>query len=85
MTEMRFDSAGLGYTARDSQIVVHYPTKGPDGRPSYGGGFPIGPIPEHYRRAPPSRISAERVALWDELLADETPRAHPPLPGRDRR
>ncbi len=71
MTEMRFDSVGLGYTARAGHIFVHYPTTGPDGSRDYGSGFPIGPIPEHYRTAPPSEITAERVALWDELLAAE--------------
>ena len=58
---MRFDSVGLGYTARDGEIFVHYPTTRPDGTRDYANSFPIGLIPEHYRTAPPSKITAERV------------------------
>lgn len=70
MTGMRFDSVRLGYTAHAGQIFVHYPKTFPDGRHGYGAGFPIGPIPDRYRTAPPNEITAERVALWDELLAE---------------
>lgn len=69
---MRFDSVGLGYSAHAGQIFVHYPARSPDGTHRYGGGFPIGPIPERYRTTPPNEITAERVALWDELLAEQS-------------
>ncbi|MEO6864635.1 MAG: hypothetical protein ABI229_04205 [Gemmatimonadaceae bacterium] len=79
---MLFDSTGLGFTIRDGQILVHYPTRRTaasgnasddgEGRESHGTGTPIGPIPEWYTFDPPNDITAERVRLWQELrqLAD---------------
>ncbi len=69
------DSAGLGYTARGGQIYMHYPKAVSDGIREYGSGFPLARIPERHRSAPPSEITAEWVALWDELLARQ--------PGKD--
>lgn len=67
-SEMRFDSAGLGYTARGGVIWVHYPVRGESGGVSYGSGFPIGEIPPRYFDDPPNEITRERARLWRELL-----------------
>ncbi|HEU4565458.1 MAG TPA: hypothetical protein VFS05_12435 [Gemmatimonadaceae bacterium] len=65
---MRFDSAGLGFTARDGAIWVHYPVRGESGAVTYGAGFPIGDIPPRYFVDPPNEITRERALLWRELL-----------------
>ena len=72
------DSTGLGYSARDRQIMVHYPTRAlRDARGNgascveldYNTSWPIGPVPPSYGLEPPNAITAERVALWAALLA----------------
>lgn len=74
---MLFDSVGLGYTARDGLVYVSYPAARHVSRvaggeeltaASYGGGFPVGPVPSSYWVRPPNAITAERVGLWRTLL-----------------
>lgn len=66
---MNFDSVGLGFTLQGAGVFVHYPVRQPDGRTTYGGEFPIGPIPATYHENPPNAITAERVRLWERLLS----------------
>lgn len=65
---MILDSVGLGYHAKDGEIFVHYPHRDAAGVITYGAGFPIGPIPDSYWTSPPNEATAERVAIWRELL-----------------
>lgn len=77
---MLIDSTGLGYTTRHGEILVHYPMRiasgdaQPDGvadaASTYASGWPIDPIPEWYEADPPNAITAERVQLWKQLLAE---------------
>jgi hypothetical protein len=75
-TRIRFDSVGLGFSARGSRIIVHYPVRDPGrgesggggGARGYGPGFDIGPIPEIYWTDAPNEITRERVAIWRALL-----------------
>jgi hypothetical protein len=61
------DRVGLEYSVRGGQILVSYP-------PGYGAAFPIGDYPASYETDPPNAITAERVAIWRELLSRaETP------------
>ena len=74
---MLIDSTGLGYTAHNVEIFVHYPSRhasdveqssGDTGANSrYGVGWPIGPIPVSYAYDAPNAITAERVQLWNAL------------------
>ena len=68
---MRFDSVQVGFTASARGIVVHYPHRSASGALTYGSGFPIGAIPPNYWSEPPNPITAERVRIWQELLAAE--------------
>jgi len=56
------DRVGLEYSVRGGQIHVSYP-------PHYGAAFPIGDYPASYETDPPNAITAERAALWRELLS----------------
>ncbi len=69
-----FDSGGLGYSAPDGQILVHYP-KRVEGilMPGQGGTLVLGPIPEAYWTTAPNAATAERLAIWRQLL-DENAR-----------
>ena len=59
---MRVDSAGLAYTAMNGKVRVHYPKA--DG--TFGAGVPL-EIPPEYETEPPNGITAERIAIWNEL------------------
>ena len=74
---MLIDSTGLGFSIRDGELLVHYPTRrvgasdadSDDHSPGshYGAGTPIGPIPTSYMVDPPNAITAERSRLWEQL------------------
>lgn len=78
---MEFDSAGLGFTLQGAGVFVHYPVRRPDGRTTFGGGFPIGPVPSAYYGNPPNAITAERVRLWEQLLSRSPLGVHRGGPG----
>lgn len=77
---MLTDSTGLGFTARNGEILVHYPLrtaasgshKGDKSHADrdYAPGWPIGPVPAWYAIDPPNAITAERTQLWARLHAD---------------
>lgn len=64
---MRFDRFGIGYSAAGGTIEMHYPIRAADGSITHGAGIPI-EIPARYWTDPPNAITAERVAIWGELL-----------------
>lgn len=66
--ELKFDSAGLGFSRRGRRVFVHYPRRAADGTTTYGSGVEI---PYPFGDPDANDATRERVRIIESLDESE--------------